>query len=49
MLLCQLCGLPLNGNQPLADDESSELSGIFIDNVNVSDSTYSSRPEVRML
>lgn len=49
MLLCQLCGLPLNGNQPLADDESSELSGLFIDNVNVSDSTYSSRPEVRML
>lgn len=48
MLLCQLCGLPLDGDITLSDEEADHIVG----NVSPSDSTYTEgweRPELRML
>ena len=48
MLLCQLCGLPLDGDITLSDEETDHIVG----SVSPSDSTYTEgweRPELRML
>ena len=55
MLLCQLCGIPMNQEITLADEdkESLDLSGAAIDTeqqrVAASDSAMNTRPELRML
>lgn len=50
MLLCQLCGLPMDRNIVLADENKEVLDTAMDTPVNYSpDSTLSSRPEVRML
>ena len=50
MLLCQLCGIPMTDKITLADEEGN---GLEKSNVNFTDyqpdSTFSSRPEVRLL
>jgi len=55
MLLCQLCGIPMNQEITLADEdkETLELSGAAIDTeqqrVAANDSAMNTRPELRML
>lgn len=55
MLLCQLCGIPMNQEITLADEdkETLELSGAAIDTeqqrVAAQDSAMNTRPELRML
>ncbi len=55
MLLCQLCGIPMNQEITLADEdkESLALSGTPVDTeqqrVAASDSAMNTRPELRML
>ncbi len=55
MLLCQLCGIPMNQEITLADEdkESLEYAGAAVDTeqqqVAVSDSAVNTRPELRML
>lgn len=49
MLLCQLCGLPLNEDIQLTDSAEGKgnTSALTLDNS--ADSTYSDRPEIRLL
>lgn len=49
MLLCQLCGLPLNEDIQLTDSAEGKgnVSALTLDNS--ADSTYSDRPEIRLL
>ncbi len=55
MLLCQLCGIPMNQEITLADEdkESLALSGTAVDteqqNIAAQDSAMNTRPELRML
>ena len=55
MLLCQLCGIPMNQEITLADEDkdSLELSGTPVDTqqqqIAASDSAVNTRPELRML
>lgn len=49
MLLCQLCGLPLDQSITLADEQESYTTALPRDILYTPDSTLSSRPEVRML
>ncbi len=49
MLLCQLCGLPADESIILLDENKDDLSTISAAENYPSDSTYSRRPEVRML
>ncbi len=49
MALCELCGLDLNTNPRLADEDSDELSAVETVNYNAADTTYNARPEVRLL
>lgn len=55
MLLCQLCGIPMNQEINLADEEKETLifSGISVDSeqqkIAASDSAMNTRPELRML
>lgn len=50
MLLCQLCGLPMDANITLADENSDELDTSAKDDEGFTpDSDYSSRPEIRLL
>lgn len=49
MYLCQLCGLPLNGSITLTDEGSVSLSDPEPEVLTTTDSTYSTRPEVRIL
>ena len=49
MLLCQLCGLPLDEDITLADENRSSLDATVVDMGTSNDSTYSERPEVRLL
>ncbi len=49
MLLCQLCGLPLDEDITLADENKSSLDATVVDMGTSNDSTYSERPEVRLL
>ena len=51
MLLCQLCGIPVDEEITLADEDSKELSITAETNSEsiVPDSSFSNRPEVRML
>ena len=55
MLLCQLCGIPMNQEITLADEdkETLELSGTAVDTeqqrVAANDSAMNTRPELRML
>lgn len=50
MLLCQLCGLPMDQEIILADEDSNHLTAPYVDATYYTpDPTLSSRPEVRML
>lgn len=50
MLLCQLCGLPMDQDIVLADEDNSQLTTPYTDATQYTpDSTLSPRPEVRML
>lgn len=49
MLLCQLCGLPVDSDITLADEESSSIPPLQAAISQPKDTTFSSRPEVRML
>lgn len=51
MLLCQLCGLPMDEDITLADEDSNELSSARISPAEsyTPDKDLSSRPEVRLL
>lgn len=49
MLLCQLCGLPLEEDIVLADEDKNTLDTEGLAIGSVQDSTYSERPEVRLL
>ncbi len=55
MLLCQLCGIPMNQEITLADEnkETLALSGVAVDteqqNIAAQDSAMNTRPELRML
>lgn len=50
MYLCQLCGLPLDREIRLADEDSESLvASSFVPNVSYNDSTLSHRPEIRLL
>lgn len=49
MLLCQICGLPLDENIALTDEDKESLDPIDEDCSYQSDSTQSSRPEIRIL
>lgn len=49
MLLCQLCGLPMDEEVLLADEDKEQLSVATCDFSQPADSTLSTRPEVRLL
>lgn len=49
MLLCQLCGLPLNEDIQLTDSAESKGNASALTPDNSADSTYSDRPEIRLL
>ena len=49
MLLCQLCGLPMDEEVLLADKDKEQLSVATCDLSQPTDSTLSTRPEVRLL
>lgn len=50
MLLCQLCGLPMDSKITLADEDRKTLSADEMENITFQpDSDLSSRPEIRML
>ena len=49
MYLCQLCGLPLDGNIQLADEEKDSYRLLFSDIQEVQDTMFCDRPEVRLL
>lgn len=49
MYLCQLCGLPLDGDIKLADEEKSEFDCAPLSAEAITDSTYSQRPEIKLL
>lgn len=49
MLLCQLCGIPMEDNITLADEERTDLGTIDATPTVGQDSTLNSRPEIRML
>ena len=49
MALCQLCGLPLDGDLILEDEATDNLSGFVPTHYNNVDTTFNTRPEVRIL
>nr|WP_311147925.1 TolC family protein [Prevotella pallens] len=49
MALCQLCGLPLDGDLILEDEATDNLSGFIPTHYNNVDTTFNARPEVRIL
>lgn len=49
MLLCQLCGLPMDGNIALADENTDRLGIGSAGEIQSGDSALNSRPELRML
>ncbi len=49
MLLCQLCGLPMDQDIILADEGREQLNVVNATDTYAPDSTLSSRPELRML
>ncbi len=50
MLLCQLCGLPMNEKVTLADEDSDSLAfSVSVATTYIPDSTLSCRPEIRLL
>ena len=49
MALCQLCGLPLDGDLKLEDENTDELSAFTPTNYNDADTVFNARPEVRIL
>ncbi len=49
MMLCQLCGLPMNQNITLADESKNSLDPAIADTYDNVDSTYAARPEIQML
>ena len=49
MLLCQLCGLPLNEDIQLTDSAEGKGNASVLTLDNSADSTYSDRPEIRLL
>ena len=49
MLLCQLCGLPMDSPITLADENSKSLSPSLTDSYAATDTTYAARPEIQLL
>ena len=49
MALCQLCGLPLDGDLILEDEATDNLSAFVPANYNSADTAFNARPEVRIL
>ena len=49
MLLCQLCGLPMDSPITLADENSKSLSPSLTDSYAATDTTYATRPEIQLL
>lgn len=49
MTLCELCGIPLNGDIKLADENKDELPTTYVSPSGTADSTYNARPEIRLL
>lgn len=49
MLLCQLCGLPMDSPITLADENSKSLEPSLADSYAATDTTYAARPEIQML
>ena len=49
MALCQLCGLPLDGDLMLEDEATDNLSAFVPANYNSADTAFNARPEVRIL
>lgn len=49
MLLCQLCGLPLDEDIRLTDSAEGHSAAVPPTNLHAADTTYSQRPEIRLL
>ena len=49
MLLCQLCGLPMDSPITLADENSKSLKPSLTDSYAATDTTYTARPEIQLL
>lgn len=49
MALCQLCGIALDGDIRLADEDVSDLTPVYSLRQETQDTTYAARPEVRLL
>lgn len=49
MLLCQLCGLPLNTEIRLADEDLDDVATIAADPKGDAETAYANRPEIRQL
>ena len=49
MLLCQLCGLPMDSPITLADENSQSLKPSLTDSYTDTDTTYAARPEIQLL
>ncbi len=49
MLLCQLCGLPMDADIKLADEDKEHLNGSAYALTGCNDSTSADRPEIRLL
>lgn len=49
MLLCQLCGLPMDSPITLADENSKSLKPSLTDSYAATDTTYAARPEIQLL
>ncbi|MBR1838755.1 MAG: TolC family protein [Bacteroidaceae bacterium] len=49
MLLCQLCGLPLDSSIQLADEDLDDVGTIAADPVGTAETAFDQRPEIRQL
>lgn len=49
MMLCQLCGLPMDREITLADENVQTLAPVVTETYEAADTTYAARPEIQML
>lgn len=49
MMLCQLCGLPMDREITLADENVQTLAPVITETYEAADTTYAARPEIQML
>ena len=49
MMLCQLCGLPMDREITLADENVQTLAPVVTETYEAVDTTYAARPEIQML